>query len=441
MFCSECGAQIPDEGGFCPDCGTPALGKNVNDQQENELTATMSPVPTLASTPEFTAGFDPTPTPTSTYFSETAPFPDTTNQHPPQGVTPQYAPPDSVNSNMPQPPVFQQSAPDLSKPKKSKKGLFIALGAALLVILLVVGGFVGFNIYRSSNYDDAVTLFNSGEYQQAYDAFDKLGDYQDAPLFKDLAQNWLDYEAARALLDAEDFEGAKSAFEALAGFEDSADFALLCQHNIDYLAAINNYEDGDFEGALTAFSTLASLGFADASDWADKTSYALAAGLYDAGDYYAAFKAFQALGTYEDSSARMEECTTAYPSTGEYYHNGDYASSASAIAIDAGNAKYAAYFKIYSGSTLVSTIFLNAGGSCTIEVPPGYYSIKEATGDYWFGEEIMFGDEGYYEVMLFDGGNDYFDLPNNIITTITLSTGNLDGGSSVGADPTTREDF
>jgi tetratricopeptide (TPR) repeat protein len=342
---------------------------------------------------------------------------------------------------MPQPSAFQQDVLDLTKPKKSKKGLFIALGAVLLVILLVVGGFVGFNIYRSSNYDKAVASFESGEYQQAYDAFDKLGDYQDAPWFKDLAQQWLDYQAAQALLDAEDFEGAKRAFEALGEFEDSTNLALLCQHNIDYLAAIDSYDKGDFDSALTAFSALASAGFSDASDWKNKTSYALAAGLYDAGDYYGAFKAFQALGSYEDSSTRMEQCTTAYPSTGEHYHNGDYVSSASAIAINSGNANYAAYFKIYSGSTLVSTIFLNAGGSCTIEVPPGLYGIKEATGDYWFGEEIMFGDEGYYEVMLFDGGYDYFDLPNNIITTITLSVTDLGAGSSVGGDPTTREGF
>jgi tetratricopeptide (TPR) repeat protein len=407
--------------------------------------------PTPAPTPLSAAGFDPTPATGPAHFPDATPFSDTTNQYsptgtmsqyPPSNPAPQYPPPDSVNPNIPQPSAFQQGAPDLSKSKKSKKGLFIALGAALLVVLLVVGGFVGFNIYRSSNYDNAVALFESAEYQQAYDAFDKLGDYKDALWFKDLAQQWLDYEAARALLDAEDFEGAKRAFEALAGFEDSTNLALLCQQNIDYLAAVDSYDKGDFDSALTTFGALASAGFSDASDWKDKTSYALAAKLYDEGDFYGAFKAFKALGSYEDSSARMEQCTTSYPNTGEHYHNGDYVSSASAIAIDGGNASYAAYFKIYSGGTLVSTIFLNAGGSCTIEVPPGDYSIKEATGDYWFGEEIMFGDEGYYEVMLFDGGEyNYFNLGDNIITTITLAATDLDAGSSVGADPTSRESF
>jgi tetratricopeptide (TPR) repeat protein len=210
---------------------------------------------------------------------------------------------------------------------------------------------------------------------------------------------------------------------------------------MDYLAAIDAFENGDFEKALTAFDALASIGFSDADEWKNKSSYALAEGLYDAADYYGAYKAFRELGSFEDAAERMQQCTTSFPSTGELYHNGSYVSSSSAIAIKSGNANYVAYFKIYSGDTLVSTIFLNPGDSCTIEVPPSTYTIKEASGTAWFGEEIMFGDEGYYEVMLFDGGNDYFSLEYNIITTITLSVSDTDAGSSVGSEPTSRDSF
>jgi tetratricopeptide (TPR) repeat protein len=461
MFCSECGAKIPDEGGFCPECGTPTFGKEENNQPESEPVAVLTPAAEPKSTPEITPvpdpeptfGFAPTPLretalppdATNHYPSPDAtpqyPPPGTANQYPPPGATPQYPPPGDIPSNFAQPAAPQQNATNPAKPKKSKKGLFIALGAALLVVLLVVGGFVAFNIYRSSNYDNAVALLTAGDYQQAHDAFEKLGDYQDAPTLKDLAQRWLDYEAAQALLDAEDYEGAKRAFEDLGDFEDSMEFVLFCQYNIDYLAAISNYESGDFENALKMFTALTSAGFSDALDWQNKTSYALAGKLYDAGDFYGAYKAFKELDSYEDSATRMEQCTTAYPSTGELQHHDSYVSSASAIAIDGVNAGYAAYFKIYNGGSLVSTIFLNPGGNCTIEVPPGDYTIKEATGSAWFGEEIMFGDEGSYEIMLFDGSNDYFNLPDNIITTITLSAGNLDAGESVGADPTSRSDF
>jgi tetratricopeptide (TPR) repeat protein len=326
-------------------------------------------------------------------------------------------------------------------PKKSRKGLFIALGAALLVILVIVGGIIGFNVYRSSSYDEAVALFAAGDYRQAYDAFDKLGDYRDAPSQRSLVQKWLDYEAARALMDAEDYEAAKRAFEALGNFEDAVEFAAFCRNSIEYHAAIASFESDDLETALKTFSALSTIGFSDASEWEDKTSYAIAAKLYDEGDYYGAYKTFKALGSYEDSAARMEQCTTAYPSSGELYHNEGYVSSTSAIAIDASNAGYVGYFKIYSGDTLVSTIFLNPGDKCTIEVPPSNYTIKEATGGAWFGEEILFGDEGYYEIMLFDDGNDYFVLGNNIITTITLAASDYDSGESIDSETTNREAF
>jgi tetratricopeptide (TPR) repeat protein len=397
MFCSECGAKISDEGEFCPECGTPVFDKKSDDQ------------------------FQPPAFPQNT-----------------------AAPTEPMNSTPPAMPAFPvPSAPPVEpeKPKKPKKGLFIALGVAFFVIVLAVGSLLAFTFYRASSYDNALELLSSGNNQQAYDAFDKLGDYRDAPEMKDIAQKRLDYEAAVALMDAEDYEGAKAAFEALKSFEDSVYLAQACQDNIDYQAAIADYERGDFESALATFSTLAVNQFSDAADWEDKTFYALASKLYDEGDYYGAFGIFKALGTYEDSADRVKQCTSAYPNTGELYHNGDYISNASSISIAGANTTYAAYFKIYDGSTLVSTIFLNAGASCTIDVPPGDYNIKEAVGNFWFGEEVMFGDEGSYEVLLFDDGNDYLHLEYNIIMTITLSPTDSDSGTSIDDTPTTREDF
>jgi tetratricopeptide (TPR) repeat protein len=324
-----------------------------------------------------------------------------------------------------------------NKPRKQKKTLFIVLGVILLLVLLVVGGFVGFNIYRSNVYDEALTAFNAQRYQQAYDSLKDLGDYRDAPALMARAQQGIDYEDARVLLDAEDYEGALRAFSALGDYQDAAAMARFCQNTLDFRSAVSDFEAGSYETAREAFSALAAAGFSDAEEWQDKTDYALAELKYDAGDYYGAYKDFEALGSYEDAAERMQQCTTAYPGTGELYHNDAYVSSASSIGIDGTNASYASYYKIYSGSELVSTIFLNAGGECTVDVPPGSYTIKEATGEAWFGEEIMFGDAGHYEVMLFDDGNEYFDLASNIEATITLSV--IDG--DIGSLPTDREDF
>jgi tetratricopeptide (TPR) repeat protein len=325
--------------------------------------------------------------------------------------------------------------------KKSKKPLIIVVGAALLVILVVVAWLAISNMNRDADYEAALALIGAGEYRQAYDAFDKLGDYEDAVANKELARKWLDYEAALALFDRDDYESARAAFEALGGFGDAREYATLCQRNIEYVEAVEAFEQGDYDAALRIFGSLSSSGFSDAADWEKRVAYAQAEELYDEGDIYGAYKAFKELGSFLDSAARMANCTLPIPNSGEHYHNPSYVSSASAIAIDAVNANYLTYFKIYSGDTLVSTIFLNPGARQVIEVPPGNYTIKEASGDLWFGEEILFGDDGYYEVMLFDSGNEYFYLEDNIITTITLDVSDNDPGNSVGGKPTGRGDF
>jgi tetratricopeptide (TPR) repeat protein len=324
-----------------------------------------------------------------------------------------------------------QQVPAPAKPKKkSKKSIFIIVGAVLLVALIAVGSVIGYNVYRENNYNKALEMLESGDYQGAYDAFGELGDYEDSADWQILAQKWMDYESAVALFDSKDYKGALLAFTALGGFEDSAEYITNCERNITYLDAIADYEAGSYDKALDAFLDLASIGFSDSKEWINKTKYAIANEKFEEGDLYGAYKDFKALGTYDDSADRMKGCTTPFPKTGELYHNGNYVSNRSAIAIDAGNALFVSFFKIYDGDKLVSTIWLNPGGKVTIEVPAGTYTIKEAVGSVWFGEEVMFGDEGDYKVLLFDDKKPYTVIGDNIILTITLSVSGGNTGSS-----------
>jgi TolA-binding protein len=342
-----------------------------------------------------------------------------------------HYPPPNVAAGVP------MEAPVSAAPRKSKKPLFIILGAVLLVIIIAVVAVIAFNSYRSGIYEDGLAALNAENYQEAYDTFAELGDYRDASTQMAQAQKGLDYEAACALLDAGDLEGALMAFNALGSYKDSSERAEFCQQTLEYEAAIEAFDAGDYESALDAFNDLSFVGFSDSSEWVDKSAYAIAEKIYEEGKLYEAYQAFKALGSYADSADRAQACTVPLPNTGELYHNGSYVSSSSAIVIDGSNSTYVSYYKVYAGAELVSTIFLNPGGSCTVEVPPGDYTIKEAVGSIWFGEEIMFGDEGGYEVLLFEGDNNYFTLEYNIKVTITLAVLNGD----VGAEPTSREDF
>jgi tetratricopeptide (TPR) repeat protein len=423
MFCSQCGAKVPDEGGFCPECGTPVAAP--------ETTAAAPAAPETAVAP------------TDVAVPPFAPLPESTPDAPGPLAAPAFVPaptpPPETAASYPPPAPFAQPASEA--PKKSKKKLFIILGAVVLVVVLAVATFVGFSLWRASVYDQGVTALAEESYWEAHDLFSKLGDYKNAQELADSAWQGLEYEAALELLHAKDYATAKQSFEALGDFKDAAEKALLCQQHIDYQAAAADFEKGDFERALEVFAELADAKFEDAVQWRDKSSYAIAEGKYKAEDYYGAYQIFKDLGSFEDSAERAQQCTTALPATGELYHNGDYVSTVSALVINGSNTTYPSYYKLYAGGTLVATFFLNPGGSCTVELPPGDYQIKEAAGDVWFGEEVMFGDEGEYVIMTFDGGEDYFTLEYNIELTITLSVIGELSGDSVGSDPTTREGF
>ncbi|MDR2587044.1 MAG: hypothetical protein LBC23_02120 [Coriobacteriales bacterium] len=343
----------------------------------------------------------------------------------------------AVSYTPPTPPV----QPVREAPKKSKKKLLIILGSVVLVVLIAVGAFVGFSLWRASVYEQGVADLAEENYWEARDLLTKLGDYKDAQELADTAQKGLEYDAAIEVMDAGDYEGAKTAFEALGDFKDAADQALICQQNIDYQEATAAFEEGDFERAQELFADLASAKFSDAGTWRDKSTYAIAEKAYEAGDYYGAYQTFSGLGSFEDAADRAQKCTTAYPSTGVLYHNPDYVSNVSALVIDGANASYPSYYKLYEGETLVATFFVNAGGRCSLELPPSVYRVKEAIGEAWFGEEIMFGDDGVYTIMTFDGGKDYLALEYNIETTITLSVIGELAGDAVGSIATDREGF
>ena len=272
----------------------------------------------------------------------------------------------------------------------------IAIGVPVLAVLIAVGGYTYHSVKQSNDYDHAMSAYESGDFQQAYNGFEALGDYQNSISMMASAKLGIDYNDAIALFDAADFEKAKAMFQ-----------------------------------------ELESKNYAGAPDWLPKCDYAMADKLFNEGDLYGAYQAFLALGAYQDAVERTQACTTPYPESGELYHNEAYYSSASRITIDGANTAVPNYFKIYIGEVLVSTIFIKAAGSASIDVPAGDYTIKQASGSTWFGETIMFGDEGSYQVLLFEDGGTSTRVDDNTLLTLTLQV--YDGNT--GTDMTNRNNF
>ena len=99
--------------------------------------------------------------------------------------------------------------------------------------------------------------------------------------------------------------------------------------------------------------------------------------------------------------------------------------------------------KIYTeDDVLARTLFIGGTGQATTKLPAGTYIIKDGTGKDWFGEVEAFGDEGYYEIMTFEGGDQLVKLERNYSSTITINAQEQNpDADSVGSDWESWQNF
>lgn len=452
MFCEQCGTQVPDGQPSCPNCGaafvtatqqTPPVqqpiaqggGAPVPPPGFTSAPVAATPVTPPAPAPAAPVAAAPVPAP--------APVPEQAVPMPQQPAPVQAPMPNQANSfnqaGYPQPaPVAEP------KKKKNRKPLIIGIAAAL-VVLLGIGIFAGVSAFqenqRSEAYAVAAQMMDGRQYQSAYDKFIELGDYKDSPDKAAWCQKGINYEEAMVMKYDKDYEGAIEGFSALGTFEDSTAQVDNCNAWISLGEANELTDAGQYQEAADmsgSFSSNVEVGYSsEYYDWFDKNSYGLADLKLQAGDFYGAHEAFLAIGDYEDAAARAEACKQPLPGNGVMYFNDGFASSATELVFDGGTSPNPYYVKVYSGENLVATVFVNAGGSASLSLAPGSYTFKDATGDSWFGEAGMFGDDGYYSVMLFDSSSEVVNLDSNMIYTISLyvpgGEGNV-GGRSEGRE-------
>lgn len=64
--------------------------------------------------------------------------------------------------------------------KKRKRKFIIVLSIVAVIVVGIILAFVITNVTKSNNYNSAIQMLESGQYQEAYDLFYKLGDYKDS---------------------------------------------------------------------------------------------------------------------------------------------------------------------------------------------------------------------------------------------------------------------
>ena len=199
MFCIRCGTYIFDGESFCLQCGTPkeetltymaSTAKAAAPYQQAGVLQPAQPGAVLYQQPgalQFAQSGSPQHAQPGTfpYEEPVAPF------YPQPGTSP-YAQPVA--------PSYPQPGTPLAK-KKSKKGLFIAIGAVAVVAIVAVAVVLVLGGLKTKNYNKALELFDAGNYWEAYKAFEELGDYQDAAAKAVLSLQYYDFERAVGLYE------------------------------------------------------------------------------------------------------------------------------------------------------------------------------------------------------------------------------------------------
>jgi len=287
-----------------------------------------------------------------------------------------------------------------------------------MVALIAAGALVVPELLRSNAYNQALEQFEMGNYAQAYEGFLALEDYKEAAAWARTSSDYVQFEEAIELYDRGEYTEARVVFAWLehSGIPHTNDWLDAC----DYGIADDYYAAGDLAAAIMAFQALA--GYQDSELRTKQCKYERAEQYLAEGELERAYDAFIALGSFEDSTERAAGCHFAFPASGFLYQDPGYYYDMCAIEIDYRYSSGASYFKIYSGETLVATLFVNANSSVQVKLAPGSYVVKEGTGDRWFGEQLAFGTRGWYTTLVYDdSGNEYLSLEHNVLVTLTMN--------------------
>jgi tetratricopeptide (TPR) repeat protein len=104
----------------------------------------------------------------------------------------------------------------------------------------------------NSKYKEAISLMETGQTQQAIDAFTALKNYRDSEVYAVECQNRLTYEQAEALKADGRYAEASSMFASLGNFEDAAEQSEECRNAGAYELAISLKDANELEQAYEA---------------------------------------------------------------------------------------------------------------------------------------------------------------------------------------------
>lgn len=364
MFCTKCGAQIPDGNLFCTSCGAKVEDqnagiKNIPTPQQSEpaqIDNAQTPVSEVPQQPEVAEQADNTPAPDSQAqafnpidVQPTAPAAPISQPAPTQ---PTGFMPNAVQNSMPVPNTpntyFNQNtqpAPAVAAntPANNKKNLIIIGSIALAAVILIVVVCILIFSNHSNPADDIVAAINDGNYSSAREIYRNSGDsIDDYTAIREAEQKQIDAVIEKLNSGEYDVEKAQKELDKIAKLPKVKDSAIEEARNLvyklessensfnraeaylkdgDYYDAIYNYEnvieeDANYkkaqEGKTKAIDGLRNNVLEDAKSRVESYGYSSALSYlqnqYDSSDYLKGDKKIlEQINTYADEAIKKAD--------------------------------------------------------------------------------------------------------------------------------------
>ena len=174
-----------------------------------------------------------------------------------------------------------------------------------VALIVVAIGIYNIVLAPMMKYNKAVTLLESGSYDEAISSFTELGDYQDSANKIIECGKAKEYKSAEVLLDSGEYDSAVKAFQALGSYSDSEERIKECY----YLKGINLTENESYVEAISSYEK--SVGYKDTAEKLEKTKqlmYDSANKLYSDKSFEDAKELFTNLGDYKNSADMVKKC-------------------------------------------------------------------------------------------------------------------------------------
>lgn len=213
------------------------------------------------------------------------------------------------------------------------------------------------------------------------------------------------YDNAMEMFEEGSYAGAKDLFAAAKGIKDSKDYITLCKNALNFDDVISLMEAGSFTEAVSLADGLDIDSLVNLPDYDENyeewTRYFEAVNWLEQGHRYEAFKVFEGLGNFANSKDMAAACPLEIPGNKVLYRNELYKGASLSITIITPNDGIYNYLKFYADNgDLMFTVFVKPNSNYNVQFPAGTFAVNMAAGTgAWYGEEDMFGDEGYYQRM------------------------------------------